>query len=619
MASVVVAEITRSDIQDLLAPPVASITGVKHLSSYNWIEAPAPTIAVPGSPPLWSPPKISRTLEKDSGLIYIDQNAARHPDSSLEPLFRALYSTNPSFDIRSADVVTDRNNIRKLLSFINPRSTKSGLEAFAIEVEVTGKTALFCRTETSTQEFIKPDEFRGYGHEFEKAYTSDQIEGSTGHHRIISYQFGDLNFIVRHESDGYFSDESTPILTAKERDSDDLSNTFASLSLSSTDQVATATSSESQLTTKKEGHAVPRESTFVIKTRVSHKSLEIQEFAAQLWVSQTPNLVRALHDKGKFRQPLIQNVVAAVSEWEEANQQDLRKLAALIKNVIDIVKGCGGRGVIKYDGWTPKLVVRKVDGKEMLPKDLYSKWAGGDVPEKEVATTTSKTAVSRGPVDTSSIKVLVGSTEYLVDTNRVPYFKTYLSSKQQPGEVTAPIRIHESIPFFDIIQQGLSDGFRQFFRRMPAQLSDYRTLCETLGFLKIDVLVSRKVRDIMDDMRKGKSEWDYEYRSNIGGQKSLARNSAFRLLYGFLTGEFDSRDNNPAYNATLFVVSHPGIFRSRTRTMVRMAFEDRFPVSEKQRKNLDKWPVSEPSRAGSEGDGTTVAEESDYYDSDYSF
>lgn len=154
---------------------------------------------------------------------------------------------------------------------------------------------------------------------------------------------------------------------------------------------------------------------------------------------------------------------------------------------------------------------------------------------------------------------------------------------------------------------------------MPAQLSDYRTLCETLRFLGIDVLVSRNVRDIMDDMRKGKSEWDYECRSNLGGQKSLARDSAFRLLYGFLMGEFNSRDNNSTYNATLFAVSHPGIFRSRTRTMVRMAFEDRFPVSEKQRKNLDKWPVSEPSRAGSEGDGTTVAEESDYYDSDYSF
>lgn len=137
MASTTIIEISRLDLQDLSTPPLASITDVKHLSSYNWIEAPTPTIAVPGSPPLWSAPRVPQQLKKDSGLIYIAQNAARHPDSPLEPLFRALYITNPSFDIRSIDVVTDRNNIRKLLSFINPGSTRNGLETFTINIEVT--------------------------------------------------------------------------------------------------------------------------------------------------------------------------------------------------------------------------------------------------------------------------------------------------------------------------------------------------------------------------------------------------------------------------------------------------------------------------------------------------
>ena len=103
---------------------MALITDVKHLSSYNWIDASTPTIAVPGSPPLWSAPKGPKQLQKDSGLIYLAQNAARHPASPLEPLFRALYTTNQSLDIRSVDIVTDRNNIRKLLSFVNPRLSK---------------------------------------------------------------------------------------------------------------------------------------------------------------------------------------------------------------------------------------------------------------------------------------------------------------------------------------------------------------------------------------------------------------------------------------------------------------------------------------------------------------
>ena len=116
MASTTIAEISRLDLQDLSTPAVASITDVKHLSSYNWIEAPTPSIAVLGSPPLWSPLRVPRQLKKDSGLIYIAQNAAHHLDSPLKPLFRALYVANPSFDIRLIDVVINRNNICKLFS-----------------------------------------------------------------------------------------------------------------------------------------------------------------------------------------------------------------------------------------------------------------------------------------------------------------------------------------------------------------------------------------------------------------------------------------------------------------------------------------------------------------------
>jgi hypothetical protein len=125
MAFKIIEEISRLDLDELQAPSSALITDIKHLSSYNWIEEPTPTIVVPGSPALWSAPKTPRQVKKDSGLIYIAQNAARHPDSPLEPLFRALYVAHPSFNIHSTDVVTDRNNIRKLLSFVSGR-TRTG-------------------------------------------------------------------------------------------------------------------------------------------------------------------------------------------------------------------------------------------------------------------------------------------------------------------------------------------------------------------------------------------------------------------------------------------------------------------------------------------------------------
>ncbi|PSS18279.1 hypothetical protein M430DRAFT_275708, partial [Amorphotheca resinae ATCC 22711] len=327
----------------------ASITDVTHLSSYNWIEACTPTIAVPGSPPLWSPPSVPRQLKKDSGLIYIAQNAARHPDSPLEPLFRALCIANPSFDIRSIDVVTDRNNIRKLLSFINPAMTRNGLETFTIKIEVTKNTAIFCREETATHEFIKPYEFRGYGHEFEKAYTTSQISASTGHHRIISYRFSDLNFIVRYETDGYVdTGTSIPASNSNEPENDSLSSMLGFLSLSPPNGLPSTTPAVSKLTVKEEGQMVPLESILEVKTRVFHNPLKIQDIVPQLWVSQTPKLVRAYHHKGTFQLPEVEDVAAEITKWEEANQRDLRKLAALIKKILKVVKGCDGNAIVKY-------------------------------------------------------------------------------------------------------------------------------------------------------------------------------------------------------------------------------------------------------------------------------
>lgn len=374
MAPNTVAEVSRSDLQGLKTPPTATITDVKHLASYNWIERPTPTIVVPGVPPLWSAPKGPQRLKKDSGLVYIAQNAARHPDSPLEPLFRALYLADPSFDIRSTHVVTDRNNLHKLLSFVNPSLGKNERQPFTINIEMAGDTAIFVREETATHEYIAPHDFRGFGHEFEKAYTTSSLNGSTGHHRIITYHFGGLNLIIRHETDGYVgADAGTALPSTPEADGDVLSGMLGSLSLSPEAPRLTNT----KLTVQEEGRVVPRESTLEIKTRASHRVLGISEVAPQLWVSQTPKLVRAYHSKGIFQEPRVEDVSVDIRRWEEVHQADLRKLAALIRRLLDLVKECGGTTTVRYDVQGDKLVVQKAEVRKMLPTDLYSKWDGG--------------------------------------------------------------------------------------------------------------------------------------------------------------------------------------------------------------------------------------------------
>ncbi|KAF2971581.1 hypothetical protein GQX73_g2027 [Xylaria multiplex] len=376
MATKIPVQISRNDLNEL-DNEAAIIENVKYLASYSWIEASAPTIAVPGIPPRWSPPVIPTRLQQDSGLIYIAQNAARHPSSPLEPLFRSLYIISPEFDVRAVDIITDRNNIRKLLSFINPHSSRNRLKPFAIGVEVIDNTTILSRIETKTTETIAPHEFKGFGHEFEKAYTHCQLRDSTGYHQIISYRFGGLSFIVRYEVDGYVSEPTAT--TSNTVEADGLAGLLESLSVTTThntsQKIHTFTPPGSKMVIREEGKVVPLDSTLEIKTRVSHKRLNIYEIAPQLWASQTSKLVRAYHNRGLFQEAKAEDVAKEIKGWELANQEYLKRLVALIKGICNAVRECGGKAVVKYDDSSDEItVVPRVGTERMLPKDLYSKW-----------------------------------------------------------------------------------------------------------------------------------------------------------------------------------------------------------------------------------------------------
>ncbi|GAB7360586.1 hypothetical protein MBLNU230_g0468t1 [Neophaeotheca triangularis] len=370
MATATTVEISRGDLSKLTTPDSAHITEVTHLASYNWLEAPTPTIAVPGSPPLWSAIKTQNRVKKDTGHVYIAQNAARHPTSPLEPLFRALFIENPDFDISKSHLVSDRNNIRKLLSFVDPTTSRNGLEAFTIKAEAVGETVIFCREETKVEEVIGPAEFKGYGHEFGKAYTSHEVNGSTGHHRIVSFQFGGMGLIIRHETDGYIGGGGEEDGVASK---DDLLDKLEKLSLNTGTAGPEGPVADSKLTIRKTGRPVTRASTLEIKTRVAHKPIPFEEVASQLWISQTPNLVRAYHVRGLFNVPMVEDMTAALGNWEKAKQKALVLLVALIKKVLGVVREYG-QVVIRYREDVGRLIITPKKTSKMLPDDLYLMW-----------------------------------------------------------------------------------------------------------------------------------------------------------------------------------------------------------------------------------------------------
>lgn len=362
MAPRVITEITRLDLPNVLEGP-AKITKLQQLASYNWLNRSVPTITVPGSPPRWFPPLGPTRLIPDSGMVYIDQNTARNPRFPLESLLRALYTENPDFQICDIDLITDRNNIRKLLRF----AQGSSREPFQIQVEIVGKTALLIRLEDKATDFIVG--FKGYGHNFERAYTKNE-HGCTSYHRIIGYDFGGMRCIVRHETDGYVCD------TASMNVSDNLSGALKSLSIS---KAATATSNGDTLIVETDGKAVNAASLLEIKTRAITRRIDMNDVYPQLWISQTPKLVIAYHERGTFGIAQPQDVTNGIRLWEATNQNDLRRLACLLAKIVDVVKGIDSKkAIVKYDGGVGLKVVMG-DGKPALPDDLYLKWKRGEL------------------------------------------------------------------------------------------------------------------------------------------------------------------------------------------------------------------------------------------------
>ncbi|KAK7177896.1 hypothetical protein PSPO01_16058 [Paraphaeosphaeria sporulosa] len=312
-----VATIFRFDLSDRLDPALATITEFEYLASYSWLESDVPTILVPGYPPLWSPPAGPLKLEPDSGRVYIDQNAARIPDAPLEPLFGALSAQNPDFKMGSVDVITDRNNIRKLLRFLDGTSS----ESFQIQAEILdGKRALLTRMENETATVIQG--FQGYGRNFERACTTGAT-GTSGYYRFTSFRFGGLQYL-----------------------------------LLETLQLAPASTHTSAITVKSEGKVVNCSSILEIKTPAAGKNLDMNEIAAQLWVSQTPHL-------------------ANVRDWERSNYKVLCSLGYLLNQVIEVVKGSASQvAVLKYDDGM-KLEVIAGEQKKAPPEGVDARWQGG--------------------------------------------------------------------------------------------------------------------------------------------------------------------------------------------------------------------------------------------------
>ncbi|KAK5634181.1 hypothetical protein RRF57_009895 [Xylaria bambusicola] len=283
----------------------------------------------------------------------------------------------------------------------------------------------------------------------------------------------------------------------------------------------------------------------------------------------------------------------------------LRRLVGLIHRLLDMVKNYGNRATVSYVDDGDKLVISPSSGKNMLPESLYLQWEAKSarprtIQETWTVTTQPPQANPRKP----GLRIQVGETTYdSINFEVMLYFKTYFDSQLRSGQDSSIVLNHPSIPFFDEVFRGLAKGPRE-------------ELCITLKLLGISILKGHTLQHhIMKNFRNGKDDYDPEERRTIHGTKGTARDSAFRLLYMFLSDVtiLVPRDKSMTYNAAFFVVSHRRMFGDRVRKMVRMAFG----LTAKQRANMDKWPLKN-SMGGesSEDDDQTTESDRCFYDND---
>jgi hypothetical protein len=284
----------------------------------------------------------------------MDPNRHIFPMCPLEPLFRALSTTRPDFNLKGIDLVTDRRNLRSLLGFVGGSRSE-----FRIEVEVVQSTVLFSTWTKGNINFTRG--FAGYGHEFEKASTQQpkSVKGSIAHYRAVHYVLGGIRVIVRFEVDGFVR---------------------ATQSLSQSHGYPNQVQTPTGFTILGRGHLVESAQVIEIKTGPIGKNLEITRNIAQLWFSQTPLLCTGHYcEDGLFTEVTKKDLMqeGRLARWEEGNREKLKKLVRVIEMIIEAVKTSSrGKCILVLPAGSSVLRVHDVTSQynKGLPADLLAMW-----------------------------------------------------------------------------------------------------------------------------------------------------------------------------------------------------------------------------------------------------
>jgi hypothetical protein len=154
-----------------------------------------------------------------------------------------------------------------------------------------------------------------YGRSFEDYFTTEdsELEDVEGHHRILRYDFGGLNMVVRIETDAYMPN------TAYDLDAPIVPHPVFAAEPSPVEGIAHKGPEQTKVILG--GTLVPHFLTVELKSKDKPKPLE------QMWFGRTPTCFQGRHKDGLPRRADILEISEqGFVDWESKNQTILQKL-----------------------------------------------------------------------------------------------------------------------------------------------------------------------------------------------------------------------------------------------------------------------------------------------------
>jgi hypothetical protein len=348
-----------------------------------------------GKPPRWTPLPGETRLPQDSGDYFRDKNASKFPSHLMESTVLAALTLHPDLPA-DLDIVACYSSLGNLVRFVLGKD-----KSFRVLVQAVYNTVFFVRRENSPTE--KLEGIKGHGHTFPEAYTTwdRDVKGSDTSHRILKYRFGGLRMLVRAEVDAYLANKDDSALppgatrSAEKKGGSAPSPTptdITSISqlISTLNPTAKPPPSPSSSATKINivkspvlHRPVPQSQLLEIKTRGIWKK-DKEDTAAEempkLWLAQIPNLVVAYHDRGTFLSDIpVQSVGLRVERWEKLAKRELSCFAALLHEVVGMVRARSDKKLELCRTGKGGLEVREqcADAGELLSEETKGRWMDG--------------------------------------------------------------------------------------------------------------------------------------------------------------------------------------------------------------------------------------------------